>query len=127
MENPNSLDSIIKVVNKLGEIAQVEGFIEQSKMIRKWFFVSADLGAIRALFKYIDTDRNGIYCTEHKIFGKIRYIISDGHEMMSLLKMILKLCKDHRYSYLAASYGFKTPADIAVLFNNIDTHIFFNV
>jgi hypothetical protein len=80
---------------------------------REWAYILADLGAVH-LPSLDDKD---------SMFGLLRYILSTGHEFMSILKALLLLMEDHGLDLFAGPYGFKSPHAAGALFGGIETHI----
>jgi hypothetical protein len=112
MHNPSALKDQIAILKRAGQLLRVIGFVpEGESWDRDWFYFSADLGASSGLFKILDSlDKQG------HIFGNARYILSGGHEGMSVSKIILKLLFHHGFDALGPAYNFSSDAALKVNF-----------
>ncbi|KAJ1414600.1 hypothetical protein B484DRAFT_467369, partial [Ochromonadaceae sp. CCMP2298] len=119
MHNPSSLEDQLAILKRAGQLLNVSGFVGEGEAYdREWFYFSADLGASSGMFKILDSlDRQG------HMLGNARYVLSGGHEGMSVSKIILKLLFHHGFDALGPAYNFKSDAALQRLFSGKDHHI----
>lgn len=90
------------------------GFVPHDQTMRHWTYYVCDLGA--NCFRLIDKNRKG------SKFAAFRYVLSSGHERISLTKVLLKVMLDHGYDIFAPAFQFKTLKASMVLFRGINLH-----
>ncbi|KAJ1411913.1 hypothetical protein B484DRAFT_435498, partial [Ochromonadaceae sp. CCMP2298] len=115
MENPNQYDNVVRVLKSIGVMSGVRGFVDTDDVKKEWTMVCADQGAISYCMHLLQ-DKTGI-------FSSLRYVLSGGHAMMSVQKVVLKILLDHGYASLAPAYGFRTPAAQQYLFSGKNPHL----
>jgi hypothetical protein len=120
-ENPNTEDRITRVLDAIGKMAKLRGFVPEEEVKREWVNVTADLGAIMVMFKRIENeDKREEKSSNYENF---RFVFPTGHEAMSCMKAILKLMMEMGYEHLGPGYGFWSPKQTVILFAGYDFRI----
>lgn len=90
------------------------GFVPPYEVQRQWVYYESDQGA--NCYALIDKNRKG------SKFAAFRYVMSAGHERISLTKALLKVMLDHGYDIFAPAYSFCTLKASMHLFRGCDLH-----
>lgn len=101
-------------------MGQVRGFVDYP--VRECAEITADLGAIACCLKLIDRADPDPSKSKSE-FANFRFVMPSGHEMMSEMKVVLKLIREYGYDKLAPGYGFSSPKQIDILFGGYDTYV----
>jgi hypothetical protein len=100
---------------RVGKGLELPHFVETPS--RRWAWLSGDLGMLSHVFPELYQNKNT------SKYAAFRPLLSHGHYTIMVMKVVMKILNHNGFDKFAYHFGFKNPAQMAILFNGFSTHI----
>jgi hypothetical protein len=123
--NPNSRENIRYVIEEIGKLAKVRGFVPPHEVVREWLYVGSNGGALPWDVFFQDVDRDAPGVAEQVVkphFLRMFFRMDLGHEDAVYVRMLCTLSWALGGKHLAHLHGFSSEGGRKLLQKGSDLH-----